>query len=82
MGETCRDELPAWPEAVRVINQQLWCCRGRDAGIVVVDSELQPQRRIWPGDDIKHVRDVAQTSNGDVIIAASNGLFHISDGEC
>ena len=31
--------------SLRVINQQLWCCRG-DAGIMVFYSELQQQRII------------------------------------
>ena len=74
------EKLPGWPECLRVINEQLWCCCG-DAGLVVFDSELQPQRSLLVG-DMKCIRDVAQMSNGDVIIAAATGLFHISDGEC
>ena len=73
-------QLSAWPEALRVINQQLWCCCG-DAGVLVFDGKLQHQRTV-PLGDIEYVRDVAEMSNGDVIIAASNGLYHISDGEC
>ena len=68
------------PEGLRVINQQLWCCR-RDAGIVVFDSEFQQQRTI-PAADMGAVFDVAQMSNGDVIIATVNGLFHSSNGKC
>ena len=72
-------KLPQRSRGLRVINQQLWCCCG-DAGIVVFDSELQQQRTI-PAGDMRYVRDVAQMSNGDVVIAAGNGLYHMSDGE-
>ena len=68
-------KLPAWPRSLRVMNQQLWCCCD-DAGILVFDSELQ-QQRIIPAGDMKCVYDVAEMSNGDVIIAAGdNGLYH------
>ena len=64
---------------LRVINQQLWCCCG-DAGIVVFDSELQQQRAI-PAGEMGTVYDVAEMNNGDVVIAARNGLCHISSGK-
>ena len=59
--------------SLRVINQQLWCCRF-DAGIVVLDSELQQQRTV-PAGEMGWVYDVAEMSNGDVVIGASNGLY-------
>ena len=67
-------QLPPSPWGLRVINQQLWCCC-RAAGIVVFDSELQ-QQRIMLTDNMSYVRDVAAMSNGDVVIAAQNGLYH------
>ena len=74
-------ELPDRSEGLRVINQQLWCCCD-DAGIVVFDSELQQQRTISAG-DMNIVYDVAEMSNGDVVIAAGrNGLYHRRNGEC
>ena len=66
--------MQSLPEGLRVINQQLWCCC-HDAGIVVFDSELQQQRTI-PAGDMGYVIDVAEMSNGDVIIVADNGLYH------
>ena len=60
--------------ALRVINQQLWCCCSSD-GIVVFDTELKHQRTI-PCGDMRRVFDVAQMSNGDVVIAAAYGLHH------
>ena len=66
------------PEGLRVINQQLWCCCG-DAGITVFDSELQQQRNIL-ADDMGGVYDVAEISNGDVVIAAPAGLYHRCNG--
>ena len=66
-------------EGLRVINQQLWCCSG-DAGIVVFDSELQQQRTI-PAADMGDVSDVAEMSNGDVVIATDNELYHRSRGK-
>ena len=68
------------PGGLRVINQQLWCCCGY-AGIVVLDSELQQQRTI-PAADMGDVWDVAEMSNGDVIIATENGVYYMHDGEC
>ena len=65
---------------MRVINQQLWCYCG-DAGIVVFDSELQQQRTI-PAAEMGGVYGVAEMSNGDVVIAAGNGLHHRKNGEC
>ena len=73
-------ELPAWPQSLRVINQQLWCCCSH-VGIVIFDSELQ-QRRTIPADDdeLDVVLDVAEMSNGDVVISAHNGLYHRCNG--
>ena len=72
------------PESLRVINQQLWCCC-QGAGIVVFDSELQQQLTIQ-SDEMRYVWDVAEMSNGDVIIAATNaenmGLYHRRNGGC
>ena len=73
-------KLPKWLRALRVINQQLWCCCGH-AGIVVFDSELQQQRTI-PAGDMSTVFDVAEMNNGDVVIAAARkGLYHRRNGE-
>ena len=70
--------VPRWSKGLRAINQQLWCCCA-GAGIVIFDSELQ-QQRIIPADDMKYVHNVAEMSNGDVIIAAYTGLYHICNG--
>ena len=64
---------------MRVINQQLWCYCG-DAGIVVFDSELQ-QQHTTPAAVMSEVFDGAEMSNGDVVIAACNGLYHSSNGK-
>ena len=73
-------ELPCDPQGLRVINQHLWCCCG-DAGIVVFDGELQQQRTTVPPADMGTVYDVAEMSNGDVVIAAQGGLFCSSNGK-
>ena len=72
-------KLPPSPLCLRVINKQLWCCCGK-AGIVVFDTEHQQQRAI-PADDMGYVCDVAEMSNGDVVIAASQGLYYRSNGK-
>ena len=71
----------SWPRGLRVINEQLWCCCG-DAGIVIVDSELQQQQQqlSMSSADMGNVYDVAGMSNGDVVIVASNGLYHRCNG--
>ena len=69
--------LPAVPSHLRVIKQQLWCCCDGD-GIVVLDTDLQQQRTI-PAGEMCNVHDVAEMENGDVIIAASGGLYKQPD---
>ena len=71
-------ELTALLLAARVIDEQLWCCCGF-AGIVIVDSELQQQRTL-PAACMSYVFDVAKMSSGDVVIAASQGLYHRCHG--
>ena len=66
-------KLPSAPQALRVINEQLWCCCGA-AGIVVFDSELGEQRTVAAA-DMGPFNDVAELSNGDVIIATDNWLY-------
>ena len=68
-------ELPDRPHRLCVINQQLWCCL-QDIGIVVFDSELQQLRKI-PADDFRYAYDVAELSNGDVVIATAVGLYYM-----
>ena len=67
---------------LRVINQQLWCCCG-NAGILVFDSELQQQQQqhTIPAAKMGYVFNAAEMSNGDVVIAADDGLYLISDGK-
>ena len=74
MVKALETEVNVVPYGLRVINQQLWCCC-YDAGIMVFDDELQRQRTIAPGDMV-NIWDVAAMSNGDVVIAAQNGLYH------
>ena len=71
-------KLSSMPEGLRVINQQLWCCC-REAGIVIFDSELQQQRTL-PAGVMGDVYSVAEMRNGDVVIVASNGLYHSFNG--
>ena len=71
-------------QGLRVINQQLCCCCG-DVGIVIFDSELQQQRTLPAADIHGHVElvidvNVTDQSNKDVVVAASNGLYHRSKG--
>ena len=57
--------------AVRVINQQIWCCCSSD-GIVVFGNE----QYTIPRGEMGKVYDVAQMSNRDVVIASDSGLYH------
>ena len=63
---------------LRLIEQQLWFCRR--GGITVYDANLEEQRHMH----IVHcVYDVTQTAAGHIVIASSNGLYHISNtGTC
>ena len=79
-AQRMQNDLPCDPQGMRVINQQLWCCCG-DACIRVFDSELQWQRTTLPAADMGTVYDVAEMSNGDVVIAAQRGLFCSSNGK-
>ena len=71
-------QLPAMPLVLLVSNQQLWCCCG-DAGIVVFDNNFQQQRIVRAC--ASYVYDVAEMSNGDVVIASADGLYHTSRGK-
>ena len=73
-------QLPASPYAVRVINEQIWCCC-TGSGIIVFDSDLQKQESIEI-EGITFVRDIASMSNGDIVVAHAKGLFHVKiEGE-
>ena len=63
---------------LRVINEQLWCCCYNN-GIVILDSHLQEQRTI-PAGDMGDVMDVAEMSNGDIVIASTKGLYQRHNG--
>ena len=73
--------LPAEPQALRVINQQLYCCCYGN-GIVVFDSELQRQRNIQrPDMGYIRVYDIAVMSSGDAVVATRDGLLHNVNGK-
>ena len=61
--------------SVCVINQQLWCCCLND-GIVVLDHSDLKQLRTIPAGDMGSVCDVAEMRDGNIVIAASQGLFY------
>ena len=66
--------LPCYPCALRVINQQLWCCC-HWAGVVIYDGDLEARHRI---PRLGWVFDVAQIDDQHVVIATGNGLYHAS----
>ena len=79
LAQVKKSRLPATARPIRVIDGQLWCCCG-SSGIVILDTELQQQRTV-PCRFLKFVRDVVETGGGDIIIAASSGLYGLrSDG--
>lgn len=66
-------KLPAYPRALRVIKQQLWCCMEQE-GIAIYRPDLHHQQTIaCPGMGIAN--DVAQLADGNLMIAAENGLY-------
>ena len=67
-------KLPSRPKSLKLINQQLWCCCGW-SGIVVFDIKRHHQFNIARG-EMGKVYDVAQMSNGNVLIATPSGLYH------
>ena len=68
--------FPSFPQSLRVIRQELLCCCGY-AGIIIYDSDLQQQRTI-PSGDMGGLYDLAEMSNGDLVAAARNGLYHFN----
>ena len=62
--------------SVRVINQQLLYCCGKD-GVLAFDHIDLKQVRTIPADDIGYVYDVAEMHNGEIAIAAGKGLFRL-----
>ena len=74
--------LPSFPQALRVINGQLWCCcsnkvQGDFCGVVAYNGELQLQQTIECR-DVGDVYDVAVIGNGDIVMATAKGLQHTS----
>ena len=69
------------PYSISVVNDQLWssCDAG---GIVIYDLDLLRVVSIT-GLGTNRVKDVAQLSDGDVVIATGDGLFHFdSHSKC
>ena len=65
------------PRSVSVLNQQLYCCYG-GAGVMIFQNDLQ-HKISMPTWDVDSVLDLTETSNGDVIIATSEGLHMYSN---
>ena len=57
-----------------LINGLLFCCR---EDIFVFDMDLERVGHI-PAKDMERVRQVSQLTDGDLIAAASKGLFQLS----
>ena len=76
LAQVVEDCLPAAAASIRVINGHLWCCCGL-SGIVVLNTALGHQRTI-PSNIMEEVWDVAETSDGDVVVAALGGLYALS----
>ena len=74
-------KLPYTAYSVHVINQQLWCCCYTQ-GIVVLDHSDLKRLRTIPAGDMGSVNDVAEMRDGDIVIAASQGLFHAKISQC
>ena len=49
---------------------------------MVFDSELQQQQCTIAAAGKGYVNDVAELSNDDQVLAASDGLYHSTNGEC
>ena len=66
--------------SMRFVNGQLWCCRKYD--INVLDTDLTQQKMISKatGENI-YVLDVAETRNGDIVIATGAGIYLRSTNE-
>ena len=65
--------VPNNPHGLRIIGNHLYQCHGD--GITVYDTRLNQLNNI-PSCDMDDVYDVSDMSNGDLIYAAGNGLFH------
>ena len=64
---------------LRNVGNHLYQCHG--AGITVYNAELQQVNSIGKG-NMGGVYDVCGMLNGDLVVAASNGLYHTkTDGE-
>ena len=87
-------KLPGHPQALRVINGQLWCCC-ENIGILVFDAELRHQWTVATTAASRgKVFDVASLAaggggddgdgggGGEIVVATASGLYHAdSTGE-
>ena len=65
---------------LRKVGNHLYQCN--DVGIIVYNAQLQQVNSIEKG-DMDCVLDGCGMLNGDLVVAASNGLYHTKpDGEC
>ena len=69
-----RDDSAQKIESIRVVNNALWCCVGSE-GVVVLDENLKIKNETLRVSNSR-IYDVAQMSNGDVIIAMRYELVH------
>ena len=72
--DVLKADVPESTHALRIIKQELWCCH-KD-GITLFDDQLR-QLRVIQCTGVGECHDVAELSNGDVIVAGSGGLFKL-----
>ena len=69
--------LPAEPKSLCVLNNNVYCAC-RSVGIVITDTTLTDKRCIKSG-DMGYVSGVAPLPDSTLVVAADNGLFHITN---
>ena len=70
---------------MRVVNNsQLWClcCDGDDPIVIYDINTLTKVKTLGASiSDVGAVHDVADLGDGDVVLAASTGLYHLQDAQ-
>ena len=74
-SKTIQYQLQAEPWSIRSINGELYCCHSK--GITVYDTKFKPVHAILK-DDMGQCYAVASTGDGNLIVAADNGVFYIN----
>ena len=67
-------KVAAW--STRVVNGDIWSCAAY-CDYAKFNKRLQQKRTTTKTNAIRWTLDIAETNNGDIVVASTSGLFHM-----